>query len=277
MPSPRQILTSALLAGACAAVAPTAAGAATLSGTVVGRPTTAGKSVLVPVLLSSSGEQAAGTALAKVVVPKATGLRTTSARIKPGDLRIGDRVSASVGKVTARPRASRLTVTRRATTPSFTKIDKQKATVTGEVTRAIGTTKQILANPTSVLNPSDPASSNSELREQLRAVRTDLNFTIADLRSTATSFDTTVATIVAARPKDAVRRAVAEQREKKVLDGLTADATAGRAAAKSLDDAVAQLDETMNDIGEPSATPIGVEGVTAVSSILYAVLDLLRG
>lgn len=277
MPTPRKFLIPTVLVAVGAALAPAAAGAATLSGTVVGRPVLTAKRVVVPVLLSSAGERTAGAAVARVVVPRAGGLRTPGARLKPGDLRIGDRVTAAVPRITTRPRARTLRIVRRAGTPSFARMDAQKATVTAGVRRGIAQAERILADPMSTLDASTPATSTHELREQLRAVRTDLNLLIADLRATASSFDATVAQIVAARPRDAARRAVAESRQRPVLDGLRADAAAGRDAAKALDDAVAQLDETMNAVGEPSTAPLPIEGVTSVSTLLYAVLELLRG
>lgn len=288
MSTPRKVLLqSTALAAACVALAPGVAHAATpahaqrvraaLSGTVVGRPTVAGQSVVVPVLLSSAGERTAGTALARVVAPKTGGLRASTGRLKPLDLRIGDRVTASVSRVTARLRVRVLRVTRRAGTPSFARMDGQKRTVTAGVTTAIGQAKKILDNPTSVLDPANPAASNFALREQLRAVRTDLNLLIADLRLAAGSFDTTVAQIVAARPKDAARAAVAARRQRATLDALSADAAGGRDAAKALDEAVARLDEEMNAVGQPSAEPLPIDGLAGVSNLLYQVLDLLRG
>ncbi|MCU1677365.1 MAG: hypothetical protein JWM93_2123 [Frankiales bacterium] len=278
MNAARKVLTTTVAATACAAcLASQSASAATLNGTVVGRPTTAAKNVVVPVLLSSSGERTAGAAVARVVVPSAGGIRTVNARIKPADLRVGDRVSATVARITTRPRSTILRVTRRAATPSFARMDSQRSTVTAGVTRALDATKRLTTDPMSVLDPANPAADNQALRDQLRAVRTDLNFLIADLRATADSLDATVALITAARPADPARLAVVTRRQAATLDTLTADATAGRDAAKALDDAVANLDETINAVGEPSAHPLPIETVTAASNILYAVLDLLRG
>lgn len=48
-------------------------------------------------------------------------------------------------------------------------------------------------------------------------------------------------------------------------------------AAAALDDAVAQLDRTMNAVGQPSAEPLPSEGVTALGTALHAILDRLRG
>jgi hypothetical protein len=277
VPAPRKILATTALAAACAALGPAAAGAATLKGTVVGRPTVTAKSVVVPVLLSSAGERTAGTALARVVVPAARGLKSSYGRLKAADLRIGDRVTASVSRVSARPHAKALRVGRRGATPSFAKLDQQRVSVTAEITRAIASTKQLIADPTSVLDPKTPAADNNALREQLRAVRTDLNLLIANMRTTADALDATVAQIVAARPVDPARRAVAESRQKAIVDGLTSDALHGRDAAAALELAVVRLDEAMNAVGDPSAAPLPIDGLGAVSDLLYAVLDLLRG
>lgn len=277
MRSSRKSLTTAVLATATAVLVPAAAGAATLDGTVVGRPVAAGHSLVVPVLLSAVDERAAGAALARVVVPRAGGLRTRTLHLAPGDLRIGDRVTAGVPRITTRPRARVLRITRRAATLSFSRIDARRAAATAGVQRAIGQTQRLLADPMSGLDPATPATTNADLRTQLRAVRTDLNLLIADLRANADAFDATVAQIVAGRPADPARRATAERREATIVSGLTADAAAGRTAATALDDAVAHLDETLNAVGDPSSTPLPVEGVTTVSTLLHQVLDLLRG
>ncbi|WP_354700773.1 hypothetical protein DSM112329_01060 [Paraconexibacter sp. AEG42_29] len=277
MPVPRQFPVAAVLAAASAALVPSVADAATLTGTVVGRPSVAGQRIVVPVLLSAGGEKAAGAALARVVVPRTGGLRAPNVRLKPDDLRIGDRVTAAVPRVTARPQARTLRITRRSATPSFARMDSQRTTVTAGVKRGIAQAQKIIAAPTSVLDPDRPAASNFELREQLRSVRTDLNLLIADLRTTGAGLDAAVTQIVASRPAKGARRAAVERQQAKVLAGLGADATSARDAAKALDDAVAELDEAMNAVGTPSAEPLPVEGVTAVSSVLYAILDLLRG
>ncbi|MCW2999410.1 MAG: hypothetical protein JWN65_2959 [Solirubrobacterales bacterium] len=275
----RKVLTATVAAAGCAAgLVPQAAGAATLDGTVIGRPTVAARSVIVPVLLSAAGERAAGAAVARVVVPRAGGLRTAYARIQPADLRVGDRVRATVtGGITTRPRSTVLRVRRRAATPSFARMDRQHTAVTAGVNRALAATQQLMRDPTSVLDPAHPAASNQELRDQLRAVRTELNLLIADLRTTADSLDATVALITAARPADPARRQVVTRRQAKTLASLGAEATAARSAAMALDDAVAQLDETINAVGDPSASPLPIETVTAAASVLYAVLDILRG
>jgi hypothetical protein len=273
---PRKILASTVLAAACAALGPAAAGAATLNGTVVGEPKVTAKSIVVPVLLSSAGERTARSALASVVVPAASGLKSSYGRLKAGDLRIGDRVTASVPRVSARPHVKVLRIGRRAATPSFAKMDQQRASVTAGINRAIASTKQLIADPTSVLDPNTPAADNNALREQLRAVRTDLNLLITSIRATADALDVTVAQIVAARPADPARRAVAERRQQPILDGLTSDALHARDAAAGLDLAVVRLDEAMNAIGDPSAAPLPIDGLGAVSDLLYTVLGLLR-
>jgi hypothetical protein len=278
MTTARKVLTTMAAAAAWAVgLAPHAAGAATLDATVIGRPTVAARSIVVPVLLSASGERRAGAAVARVVVPRAGGIRTVFARIQPDGLRVGDRVTASVPRVSAHPRTRVLRVTRRAATPSFARIDSQRTTATAAVTRALAATRQLAGDPLSVLDPADPAATDQELRDQLRAVRTDLNLLIADLRLTADSLDATVALITAARPAEPARLQAVTRRQAKTLASLTADAMAARTAATALDDAVGQLDETINAVGEPSAPPLPIETVTAVSNVLYAVLDILRG
>jgi phage-related minor tail protein len=156
-------------------------------------------------------------------------------------------------------------------------MDRQHTAVTAGVNRALAATQQLMRDPTSDLDPAHPAASNQELRDQLRAVRTELNLLIADLRTTADSLDATVALITAARPADPARRQVVTRRQAKTLASLGAEATAARSAATALDDAVAQLDETINAVGDPSASPLPIETVTAAASVLYAVLDILRG
>lgn len=286
------IVTATATASAVAFV-PQAAGAATLRGTVVGRPAVVAQKVVVqgttppgvertrtvivvPVLLSASGERTAGAAIARVTVPATGGLKTAFARIEPGDLRVGDRVSATVSRVSVRPSAKVLRVTRRASTPSFARMDAQRASTVRKVERAIASTGRLTTDPSSTLDPKNPATSNDGLRDQLRAVRTDLNLLIADLRATADALDDTVATIAAARPQDPGRNAEVARRQAATLTRLTTDAGAARIAANGLDVAVGKLDETINAVGDPSAPPLPIEGVSAVSSLLYAVLDLLR-
>jgi hypothetical protein len=275
----RQVLSISLVAAVCAGagLVPSAAGAATLRGTVVGKPVSAGKSVVVPVLLSAAGDRAAGAALARVVVPS-NRVRTAFASIRPLGLRIGDRVSATVPRITTRPRATLLRVTRRGLVPTFATTQNRRVAISAKVKRAIAATEQLKLDPMSVLDPKNPATTNEQLRDQLLAVRTDLNFLISDLRTTADALEATVAAITAVRPADPSRRAAIERRQAKTLAALKRDATTARGTVVALDDAVGRLDETINAVGgAPSAAPLPIETTTTASNILNAVFDLLRG
>ncbi len=260
-----------------AVLAPSAAGAATLRGTVIGKPVSAGANTVVPVLLSAASDRAAGGAVARVVVPR-KGIRTATAILAPLGLRIGDRVSADVARVTVRPRTRVLRVTRRGLVPTFATTAKRRASITAKVRRAIAATEQLKRDPSSVLDPKNPATTNEQLRDQLLAVRTDLNFLIDDLRTTASALTATVAAITAVRPADPARRAAIEKRQARTLATLTGDAKTASDTVVAMDEAVGRLDETINAVGGvPSAEPLPIETTTTASNILNAVFDLLRG
>lgn len=273
-------VSSKTIAGAvCAAacfLAPSGAGAATLRGTVVGQPQAAGGSTVVPVLLSAASDRATGASLAKVVVP-ASGVRASTGPIAPLALRIGDRVSATVTKITRRSHTRRLRVTRRGLTPTFRTTQSRRTALAAKVKRAQGAVAQLQRDPTSVLDPKHPAASNDELRGQLLSIRTDLNVLIDDVRTTGEALDATVAMITAVAPADPARARALARRQAPTLDALSTDAATARTTVVALDGAVGKLDETINDVGVPSAAPLPIETVTAASNVLAAVFDLLRG
>jgi hypothetical protein len=234
-----------------------AAGAATVRGTVVAPPAVHGAKAVVPVL-------AAGGRSVKLVVAR-TQIRTSSGRIGAGDLRFGDRVTATGARgAAARPRVSRLRVTRRGSTASFARIASRRAATVAQVRAAIAqvaalpdTTKQIAGTP------ADPAV----VRSRLRDVRTDVNLAIADLRAQAGALESAVSGAAT----------VARGGGGAYLAGLTAGATDARKAADALDVAVGHLDEVLNAVGGESDPSIPLSSTAAVSDVLHQLLDLLRG
>lgn len=235
--------------------APSGAQAATVRGTVVAPPAVHGARAVVP-LLSSSGRAV------KVVVSRRA-IVTRTGRIAAGDLRFGDRVTATGARgATSRPRAQRLRVTKRGTAASFSRIAARRAATIAQVQTAIDQVSSLPSAAQQITGtPADPAVT----RDRLRDVRTRVNLAIADLRAGAVALDAAVA---AARP---VARSDA------YLTALTAQAADARRAADTLDGAVAGLDETINAVGGASDPAIPLSSTAAVSDLLHQVLDLLRG
>ena len=230
----------------------------------------------MPVLLSAAGSKAADAALAKVSVPARRGIRTATKSLKASELRIGDRVTAVVSRVSKRPRASVLRVGVRGKAPSFARLTKRLAAATTSVKNAISSVDQIKANPMTLLDPANPAKGNAELRAQFLEVRSGLNLLVSDLRASAAGTNAAITAITAASPSDARRKAAVAAEQAKLLSDLSQSADSSRIAATQLETAVTRLDESINAIGGASSPSVGINQVGTVSDILHAVLELLR-
>ncbi len=235
------------------------ADAATLRGTVVAPPATHGRTVVVPVL------RADGRAI-KAVLPASGAIRAPIGRLKATQLRFGDAVTLRGSRLTGlRPHARTLTVGKRGPTLTFAAISARRTAAIANVQKAADTVLALPQQTAQITAKTDVLP--AEVRAQLRDIRTDVNYTIADLRDQAGALEAVAA---AAAP---VQRGRAGY-----LDTLKAEAAGARTAADKLDESVGQLDEAINAVGPDSLFPsLPINAVGAVSDVLHAVLDLLRG
>lgn len=216
---------------ACAFVfAPSAAHAATLTGTVAGAPAVSGKHLVVPLLVKGATVEVTA---ARVV--------SRTGKLAAGDLRLGDRVRAEIGRVAkGRARTRVLRVTARGQAPSFATLVERRADAQRLARSAL--------ERTSLLDLAGlPAGTPTQLRGELLGVRRELNLLISDLRARARALE--------------------------AFDA--ASANEGRTAATDLDTAVARLDQIINDVGGLSAPAINAQIVGAASDVLHGVMDLL--
>jgi hypothetical protein len=249
-----------------------ATAATSLQGRVVGRPALRGSTAVVPVLLSTASQRAAGarSPLVKLVVPARGGLRAPSSRLQAGDLRLGDRVAARTDGVrSGRARASILRVTARGPVASFATLDAERASITASVQRAT----QAVDGLSGVAGA--PASSPAELRARLYDVRYDLNILRATLEQTTAGLSATIAAIEGDRPVDGPRRDAVAGQQAPVLAALASERDATLAARTALEDAVTRLDQAILDVGGASAPALPLETVSAVNEALHAVMDVL--
>jgi hypothetical protein len=265
-------LTAGIALTASLALAAPATAATSLHGRVVGRPALGGKDAVVPVLLSTASQRAAGarSPLVKVVVPARGGMRAPRGGLQAGDLRLGDRVVARAGRVSSgRARASILRVTARGPVASFAALDAERASVAASVQRA----SQAVDGLSGVAGA--PASSPAELRARLYDVRYDLNVLRASLEQTTAGLSATIAAIEGDRPADGPRRDVVAGQQAPVLAALASERDATLAARTGLEDAVTRLDQAILDVGGASAPALPLETVSAVNEALHAVMDVL--
>lgn len=240
-------------------VVPAQAGAATADGTVTGEPAARGGSVVVPVALTAPSAQALRTrgGTVKLTVQR---LRTAKgAKLTAQDLRLGDVVRLTGARRTSATRAkgTTLRVRTRGDAPSFKQLDTSLST-------ARSATQDALAQVDEITSPAivdgiapDPAG----IRNGLIAVRGEVNDRIRDLRAQARGLDA------------AIGRIGTQQRAAPAL----ADARdTARRTADDLDEAVGVLDERINEVGGVSGVALPIETTSAVSRVLYAILDLLR-
>jgi hypothetical protein len=116
----------------------------------------------------------------------------------------------------------------------------------------------------------------ARLRTQLIDLRTNLNLVIADLRQTRTGLSDTIAAIERDRPSDPARRDAVARQQEPLLAGLANVRDDADDSANLLEGAVAKVDEAINEVGTESAPSIPLQTTSAVTDVLYAVLDLLR-
>lgn len=237
---------------------PAKAQAATAEGTVVAEPAVRGASIVVPVALTAPSAAALRTAGGTVKLTVRT-VRGRAGRLQAGDLRLGDVVRLTGAKRTSATRAkgSTLRVRTRGDAPSFGELD-------GSLAHARRATQDALAQVDRITAPTvadgiapDPAG----IRAGLLEVRGGVNDRIRDLRAQARGLDA------------AIGRIGTQQRAAPALAAARDDAT--RTAA-GLDEAVGVLDQRINDVGGLSGVALPIETTSAVSKVLYGILDLLR-
>jgi hypothetical protein len=240
---------------------------------VVGRPALHGSTVVVPVLLSTASQRAAGAGapLVRLEVPAGGGLRSRSGeRLQAGDLRLGDRVVARTGRVrSGRARASVLRVTARGPVASFAALDAQRASVAASVQRAA----EAVDGLSGVAGA--PAATPAELRARLYDVRYDLNVLRATLEQATAGLGATIAAIEGDRPAGGPRRDAVAGQQAPVLAARAGERDATLTARTGVEDAVTHLDEAILDVGGASAPALPLETVSAVNEALHAVMDVL--
>jgi hypothetical protein len=239
----------------CAAAAP--ADAATVQGRVLGQPHVDHGRATVPVM------PAGGSAPLYVTVPASSGFRTRShGRTRASHLRLGDVVSARAVSLRSgrRAQARYVRLDRRSSAPAFADLDARAAAAAKGARQAQDEIARIASEEQN--GPQDP----STLRTYLLAVRTNLNYLIADLRDQARGIDTAVRDLRASSPASA----------DPLLDRLARAADDARASATKLEDAVAGLDEFINSIGD-RGTPLAAGATDTVSQLVQTVVDVLGG
>lgn len=275
MPRPRMVCA----ATACAALLalPTAAsGATTVRGTVVGEPTVSGTTATVPVLVGETGRRAlrVATPLVRVRVPQARGIRASTGVLKPGGLRIGDRVRAALGRVRdGRASTAVLRVTARGGTASFDRLDASRSRARSQAQAAADAVARLDATASGVVGA--PAETPAQLRRFLLDLRYDLNVLVADLRASGQQTADAVARIERERPADARRRAAVERRQRPLLDALRRSQGDLDRTRTALEDAVTRLDEAILDVGGVSAPSLPVGTVGTVSDLVQGILAII--
>jgi len=270
-------------ASACAALlfvptatATTASAATTIRGTVIGAPTSTAATATVPILLSVASGRALHTraAVVRVRVPSRRGIRALSGVLAPGGLRIGDRVHAEVGRLRdGGVRTSTLRVSTRGGAASFDRLERSRTQARERAQAAAEAVARLDATGSGVQGATAP--SPTELREQLMALRYDLNVLIADLRELGGQTTDAIARIERERPADAKRNAVVTRRQAPLIAALNASRTELDEARKQLEDAVTRLDAAILDVGGASAPSVPIGTVGTVSDVVQAVLFIL--
>lgn len=274
MTRPRMVCAAALCA---LVVLPASAAAATsVQGTVVGAPSVKGASATVPVLVSETSRKKlrVSSPLVRVRVPQARGIRAATGVLKPGGLRIGDRLRASLGRVRAGAASTRvLRVTARGGTASFDRLDASRTRARTQAQAAADAVARLDGTASGVIGA--PAETPAQLRGFLMALRFDLNLLIADLRAIAGQTADAVARIERERPADPRRRAAVERRQAPLIAALKTSASDVTATRTALEDAVTRLDQAILDVGGVSAPSVPIGTVGTVSDVVQAVLAII--
>lgn len=275
MTRPRML--RAALACALLLLPTTAAQAATaVTGTVVGAPTVTAGTATVPVLVGERSRARLRVAdpVVRVRVPRTGGIRARTGVLRPGGLRIGDRVRAALGRVRAGAAASRvLRVGTRGGVASFDRIEAARTRAREQAARAAQEIARLDATGSGVAALPDAAP--GALRDALLGLRRDLELLIADLRVLAAQVEAVAGRIERERPADPARRRAVARRQAPLLAGLATTREGLVTARTGLEEAVTRLDTALLDVGGTSepALPIGTVGT--VSDVVQAVLFLL--
>lgn len=252
----RRVLPLLTLVAAALTAAP--ASAATADGTVVGQPAARGGSIVVPVTLTASSAKALRTRSGPVKLAVKE-VRGRTGRLAGADLRLGDVVRLAGARPAGRTRVrgTTLRVRARGDAPSFRRLDAGLAAARTATQAALAQVDQVTSPTVADGIAPDPAG----IRAGLLAVRGGVNDRIRDLRAQARGLDAALGRI---GPHQRAAPALADARD-----------TATRVAGE-LDTAVGVLDERINDVGGASHAALPIETTSAVSKVLYAILDLLR-
>lgn len=277
MTRPRMVCAATACAALVALPAATPAAAATsVQGTVVGAPSVTGATATVPVLVSETSRTKlrVSSPLVRVRVPQARGIRATTGVLRPGGLRIGDRLRASIGRVRQGVGSTRvLRVTARGGTASFDRLDASRGRARTQAQAAADAVARLDSTASGVVGA--PAGTPEQLRGFLMDLRFDLNVLIADLRAIAEQTADAVARIERERPADARRRAAVERRQAPLIAALKASQADVTTTRTALEDAVTRLDQAILDVGGVSAPAVPIGTVGTVSDVVQAVLAII--
>jgi hypothetical protein len=259
----RRTLLAAVLAAIVFIAAAPNAGAAILRGRVLAQPQVHGAQATVPVLLDAPSMRALGarSAQALVTVPSASGFRTASSGRSAADrTRLGDVVTARVGALRGNAaRASYLRIERRSAAPTFGELDARLGAASAGAGQALTEVKRIAVAEQS--GPQDP----SRLRMYLLGVRYQVNLVIDDLRNQATGISAVVDDVRHSAPASAGV----------LLERLANTGATARSSAKTLDDAVAGLDEFINSIGGLNGGSLPVGSTSTIGQVVQTVVGVL--
>lgn len=274
MTRPRMVCAAATLL--CLIPATSATAATTVAGTVVGEPTVKGATATVPVLVTETSRKKlrVSSPLVRVRVPQARGIRATTGILKPGGLRIGDRLRASLGRVRSGAASTKvLRVRTRGGTASFDRLAASRSRARTQAQAAADAVARLDGTGSGVVGA--PASTPEQLRGFLMDLRYDLNVLIADLRATAEQTAGAIARIERERPTDARRRAAVERRQAPLVAALRASGQEVTTTRTALEDAVTRLDEAILDVGGVSAPALPIGTVGTVTDVVQTVLAII--
>lgn len=275
MHHPRMLL--AVAACAPALLLTPAAGAATPArGTVVGTPTVAGSTASVPVLVSepTRARLRLSDPVLRIRVPLPRGIRARTGALRPGALRIGDRVAAVLGRARSGwARTAVLRVTVRSRLASFDRLERSRTWAAGRARLALDEVAKVQATGSGVQGTQ--ASSPGELRARLEELRTALNLLVADLRALEPQLGVVIRRIEEERPADPARREAVARRQQPLVAALRASLDQTVHARAALEAAVTRLDEAILGVGGPSAPGLPVGTVGTVNSAVQEVLKII--
>lgn len=273
----RTRMLRAALACATLLLPTTAAHAATtVSGTVVGAPVVTAGTATVPVLVGERSRARLRVAdpVVRVRVPRERGVRARTGVLRPGGLRIGDRVRAALGRVRDGAASARvLRVGARGGVASFDRIEAARTRAREQAARAAQELADLDATGSSAAAPTDPAP--GVLRDALLGLRRDLELLIADLRLLTAQVEAVAARIERERPADPARRRAVARRQAPLLAGLTSTREELTTARAGLEEAVTRLDTALLDVGGASDPSLPIGTVGTVSDVVQTVLFLL--